>query len=261
MSDDQFRRRPPTHLRRQFSCIYAHFTIEYRVRIRAQGLPIRQGSRPVVSGRRHRPSGHIVEGRLVHGNQSCAAACLDRHVADRHPTFHGHLADRGTGELDHVPGRAGGADAADHREDQVLRVHAVAQLALDLDPHVAALGLGQALGRQHVLHLGRTDTLRQRGEGAVRGSVRVAADDGHARQRRALLRTDHVDDALAHVVDAELLDAEVVAIGVERLHLDARHLVGDALDSRDPFAAHGRHVVVRRRQVRVRAPRRPAGQP
>ena len=153
------------------------------------------------------------------------------------------------------------ADAADHRKDQVLGVHPVGQLAVYLDPHVAALGLCQALGRQYVLHFGSSDSLREGGEGTVCRGMRVAANDGHARQCRALLRADDMDNALAHVVDAELLDAEVTAIGIERLHLDAGDFVGDALDPGHAFAAHRGHVVVGRRQVRAHAPGRPASQP
>ena len=69
-------------------------------------------------------------------------------------------------------------------------------------------------------------------EGAVGRGVRIAADHGHTRQRRALLRTDDVHDALAHVAHLELGDAVLVAIGVEGIHLQPRHRIGDASCSR-----------------------------
>ena len=53
----------------------------------------------------------------------------------------------------------------------------------------------------------RADAVRERAERAVRAGVRVAADDRHAGQRRALLRADDVHDALAPVVHLELRDA------------------------------------------------------
>ena len=45
----------------------------------------------------------------------------------------------------------------------------------------------------------RADAVRERAEGAVRRGVAVAADDGHAGQREALLGADDVDDALPAV--------------------------------------------------------------
>ena len=121
--------------------------------------------------------------------------------------------------------------------------------------HVLRLVREQRLRRQHVLDLAGADAVRQRAEGAVGRGVRVAADDRHAGQRGALLRADHVDDALALVVHLELGDAEAVAVGVERVDLQARDRVGDAVR-----AVGGRHVVVAHRQVRRQAPDLAAGQ-
>ena len=57
-------------------------------------------------------------------------------------------------------------------------------------------------------------------ERAVRAGVRVAADDRHAGQRRALLRPDHVHDALALVEVREIdLGAELLHVRVQRLDL------------------------------------------
>ena len=81
------------------------------------------------------------------------------------------------GVLDHVANAAVDADAADRAEDQVLGRHAVAERALVADPHRPRLALLERLGGQHVLHLAGADPERERAEGAVRGGVRVAADD------------------------------------------------------------------------------------
>ena len=132
------------------------------------------------------------------------------------------------GILDHVAGAAGGADLADDREDHVLGGAAERQLAVDADPHVLRPLLQQRLGRQHVLDLGGADAEGERAEGAVRRGVAVAADDGHAGQGEALLGADDVDDALADVVDVEQRDAELAAVLLQGLDLDARALVGDA---------------------------------
>ena len=89
-------------------------------------------------------------------------------------------------------------------EHDVLGAAAAAERAVDADQHVLRLAREQRLRRQHVLDLARADAVRERAERAVRRGVRVAADDRHAGQRRALLRADDVDDALAPVVHLEL---------------------------------------------------------
>ena len=90
--------------------------------------------------------------------------------------------------------------------------------AVDRHPHVLGLLLDQRLGGEHVLDLRRADAVRQRAERAVRRGMAVAADDGHARQGKALLRPDDVDDALPLVELVEILDAEI--LGVLRHGLD-----------------------------------------
>jgi hypothetical protein len=67
----------------------------------------------------------------------------------------------------------------------------------------------------------------------------VLAHHGHSRQRRALLRADDVNDALASVVHLEFDDAVFRAIIVERVDLQARHGVGDPAG-----AIGGRNVVI-----------------
>ncbi len=138
-----------------------------------------------------------------------------------------------------MAGAAGGADLADDGEDDVLGGDALGQRAVDADAHVLGFALDQRLRGEHVLDLGGADAVRQRAEGAVRRGVAVAADDGRAGQREALLGADDVDDALPLVELVEVLDAEVARVGGERLDLDAAVVVVDALG-----AVGGRHVVV-----------------
>jgi hypothetical protein len=163
--------------------------------------------------------------------------------------FHRQRPDRRAGELDRVAGAARGADGADDRQGDVLGRAAARQPALDIDQQVLRLAREQRLRRQHVLDLARADAVRQGTEGAVGRGVRVAADDRHAGQRRALLRADHVDDALAQVVHLELGHAPLVAVGVEGVDLELGDRVGDAVR-----AVGRRHVVVADREVGGDAP-------
>ena len=111
----------------------------------------------------------------------------------------------------------------------------------------------------------RADAHGQRAEGAVRGGVAVAADDGGAGQREALLRPDHVHDALPHVALVVVLDAEVLGVPGQRLDLDAAFLVLDALvavgGGGDVVVDHGQRLLGRA-HLALRpssGPRRPAG--
>ena len=211
--------------------------------------------RPLEAARAERPAAQVGDRRLVDGDQAGARAGLDRHVAHRHPPFHAERADRAAGELDRVAGAAGGADLADDRQHDVLGAAAAAELAVDLHEHVLRLAREQRLRRQHVLDLARADAMGERAERAVGRGVRVAADDGHARQRRALLRADDVDDPLAAIVHLELGDAVAIAVGVERVDLQARDRIGDAVR-----AIGRRHVVVADGEVGRQAPHLAPGQ-
>ncbi len=226
-----------------------------RARVRMQRAPVGDRLLPLGALRCIGTALDVVERDVVDGDQAGARARFDRHVADGHAPFHRQVADRRAGKLDGVAGAARGADLADDGQHDVLGRAAARQLALDLDQHVLRLLAQQRLRGQHVLDLGSADAVRQRAEGAVRARVRVAADHRHAGQRRALLRSDHVHDALAMVGHLELRDAVGVAVGVQRVDLQLRDRVGDAV-----AAVGGRHIVVRHRQVRADAPHRPLGQ-
>src|SRR5690606_10610098 len=109
-------------------------------------------------------------------------------------------------------------------------------------------------GGEHVLHLRGADAVGQAAEGAVGGGVGVAAHHGGAGQGHPQLGADDVDDALADVVDLELGDAELVAVVIEGLHLDAGHLVDDGGDTALALVPVGGHVVVGGGHVAVGAP-------
>ncbi len=102
-----------------------------------------------------------------------------------------------------------------------------------------------------MLDLARADADGECGEGAVGTGVAVPADDRHARQRGALLRPDDMHDPLPMVLHAEIgLHMELAHVLVERLDLQARDGIGDAL------VAVGRgDVVVGGRDHRADAPR------
>ena len=86
------------------------------------------------------------------------------------------------------------------------------------------------------------------------GSVRVSADDGHARLGEAELGADDMDDALVGRLDIVELDAEVGAVLAQGVDL----LGGDGVFD-DEAVGCGRHVVVDGGHGAVGAAKRPAG--
>ena len=115
-----------------------------------------------------------------------------------------------------MAGHAADAELPERAEDQVLGGDAEAELALVEDAHRARLVLDHALRREHVLDLARADAEGERAEGAVRGGVRVAADDRHAGLGDAELGADHVHDPLTLGAERVDGDAELRAVALER---------------------------------------------
>ncbi len=210
-----------------------------RALVRPQRLPVFHGHVPGGALRRLRPALEVGEREVVRRHHAGARTAFDRHVAHRHAAFHGQAADRLAVVLDDVARAAGRADLADDGEDDVLRPDALRRRAVDSHTHVLGFLLRQRLRREHVLHFAGADAMRQRAEGAMGRGMAVAAYDRRARKREALLRPDHVHDALPHIELVVVFDAELGGVLGERLDLDAAFLVCDAL-----AAVGGRHVMV-----------------
>ncbi len=197
----------------------------------------------------------IGEGLLVGRDQARAGAAFDRHVADRHAPFHRQGFNRFAGIFDDIAGAAGGADLADDRQRDVLGADAVMQAAIDLDQHVLGLGLDQGLGREHMLDFRRANAMRQSPEGAVGGGVAVAADDRRAGKRKALFRTDDMNDALTAVMFVEIFDAEFAGVDRQLVNLRLALRIGDRQRT-----VGGRHVVIDHSQGLVRRVDRASGE-
>ncbi|GBE23354.1 hypothetical protein BMS3Bbin01_02738 [bacterium BMS3Bbin01] len=97
-----------------------------------------------------------------------------------------------------------------------------------------------------MLDLRCADAEGESAEGAVGGRVGVAADDHHARLRDALLGPDHVNDALAGIVQPEQRDPELFTVGDQGLDLSFGERVANAQISMD-----GRDAVVDGGQAQV----------
>ena len=224
------------------------------VGIGGEGAPVLDRALPLLARRRLRAALEVGEGRLVGGDHPGAGAPLDRHVADRHALLHRQRPDRVAGVLDHVADPARDPDLPDRAQDHVLGGESGRQVADELEQHRLRAPLVQRLRREHVLDLRGADAERERTEGAVRRGVAVTADDRLPGLRDPELGADHVDDALAARSRRVQLDAELLAVGAQRVELRLRHLVGHR-------PRQGRDVVVHRRDRQVGPPHAPAGEP
>ena len=249
--DDHARMRAVADGRAHVGGIEALFAIVAGAFVAGQRAPMCQRAIPGFALRRHRPTLQVGKRRFVRRNQCCARARFDRHVAQGHALFHVQRADGAAKEFQHMPGAAIDADPADQVQGQVLGAGLRRQFALDMDGEILRLALQQALRRQHVADLGGTDAEGQRAEGAVRGGVAVAADDGHARLRSAQFRADHVHDAAAVAAPAVQRDAELHAIGFQLLHLRGRLGIGVNMLAQ-VVGGRSRRGMIKRRQHALR---------
>ena len=93
-------------------------------------------------------------------------------------------------------------------------------------------------------------------EGAVGGSVTIAADDRHAGLRIAQFGTDDVYNALIGVADVVEANAELLAVRAKRID----RLLGDLVED-GQAAVGGGHIVVDRGQRPFGTPHPAAGKP
>src|ERR1700733_12534441 len=97
-----------------------------------------------------------------------------------------------------------------------------------------------------MLDIARTDAEGERAERAMRGGVRVTADDRRARQGPALLGPHNVDDALTNIVHREIFDTKFPRIGFESCDLMRGFRICNARR-----AVRRRHIVVRNGQREI----------
>ena len=105
-----------------------------------------------------------------------------------------------------------------------------------------------------MLHLGCSDTVRQRTQRTVGRCVGVPTYDGHARESNALLRTHHVDNTLTHIVDLKFKDLKIATVVIQCLYLQSGNWIGNTRDTATALMGFRRHVVVGNRKIRIHTP-------
>ena len=151
-------------------------------------------------------------------------------------------------------GATGRTNLSDNRQYYILSRDARLQLAVYSHQHIFHFLLHQALSAHHVLHLGCTDTVRQRTQRTVSRSVGVATYNSHPRKRNALLRTHHVNNTLTHIIDLKFKNLKIATVVIQCLYLQPRNWVGNTRYTTTAFVNFRGHIVVGNRKVRIHAP-------
>ena len=97
-----------------------HLAVETRIRIGSKRRPRLDGSIESIPFGRVGTTFKIGESGCIRRDHSAAPSGLDRHVAQRHASFHGQCADSAPAEFDGMALRSVGADMRDDCESDVL---------------------------------------------------------------------------------------------------------------------------------------------
>src|SRR5579859_116102 len=213
--------RPPRNLRRDLFGLQLDGHVKLCAIVGMQLLPTRNGFLEFFSARNERTPFKILKRCVVRRHHSGARAAFNRHIADAHAAFHGKFANGLPAVFRNVAGAAADADFSDDGENDVFRGHAFRTFSVHENVHHFGFRLHEALCREHVFHFARANAESERAEGAVRGSVAVAADDRVAGLRDAEFGADDVHDALIFAVHIEQANAGFAAIFFEGFKLEA----------------------------------------
>ena len=98
-------------------------------------------------------------------------------------------------------------------------------------------------------HFRRTDAKRKCAQGAMCCCVTIAAHNDQARLRYALLGSDHVNNPLSNVVQAEHGHAKLFGIAVH----GGDHLTSTLFLDRRHVPCRGRHIMIGRAKRTIRS--------
>ena len=148
-----------------------------------------------------------------------AGTHLYREVAQRQAAFHREGAHSLAGILHEIARSAAGGHLHHHVERQVFGGDAAAELPVHGDTHGLGSRLKDALRGEHHLHFTGSDAESHSTHCPVCRGVRIATDDGHARQGQSLLRPHYMDNAVARVHHAEVCQSKVTSIASQSIYL------------------------------------------
>jgi len=211
----------PGDLRSDFFGLQLDGHIEFGVFVGMQQFPALDGFLKFFPSRNEGPAFEIRERGVIGRDHSSAGAAFNGHVADGHAAFHGKFANGLAAVFRNVARAAADADFADDGENDVLCGDAFRAFAVHENVQRFGFRLHKALRGENVLHFAGADAEGKGAEGAMRGSVAIAADDGVAGLRDAEFRADNVNNALIFAVHVKQAYAGFAAIFFECFKLEA----------------------------------------
>ena len=204
---------------------------------------------------------HVVQGYIIHSDQTRPCPGLNGHVAQGHTTLHGQAPDGGTRKFNGAARATGGTNLTDNGEGDILGSHTLGEVTVHGHPEVLHFALYQAARGKDVLHFRGANAVGQCPHGAVGRGVGIPTDNGHARQCRALLRPHDVDNALANIIQGNFRNGVGRAVVVQGLQLDAGYIIFHPRQTLGTLVRFCRDVVVRHGDVGADPPGLPTRQP
>ena len=228
----------PGYERAQSRCVDVDFGIELCAVIGSQHFPRRDCRIPVSTGRRVGPATQKLVRGLVGATipARAPASMLMLQIVIR-PSIESDSMVLPRYSMT-CPLAAAGTDLGDHRQDDVLGGDPLGSWPSTL----TAIVLNGRNGSVWVASTCSTSEVpipMANAPNAPCVDVWLSPHDRHAGLGEAWLRSHHVDDALFPVSHGMQADAELSAVAAQRLHLGARHRVGNRF-----VDVHRRHVVV-----------------
>ena len=228
MSSDRLhimRRCSPCHLRGNVRGIQSHFLIKHCILIGIQLPPVRGRRLPVFIAGGKGASFNPLFGGGIGSNQPRSRPRLNGHITNAHATRHIKGANGIARIFNHMPRAARRANRANDGKNNVFCRHAIGARPRHRDTHIARASRPQRLGGKHMLHLRCADAKRQCPKRTVRGSMRIPANNRHARLGESLLGTNHMNNAAPRIIHVKIANIILLAIMAQCLHLQTRLII------------------------------------
>src|SRR5690606_4553416 len=171
------------------------------------------------------PSLDVFKCLFVRGDHAPTGTHFYTEVADRHPSFHGHVPKDVTGVFHKIARGSRSAQSGYDKECDVLWCYRPVQGAIDIDAHPFGLGLHDALGGEYHFHLTGTDSKGYGAKGPMGGGMGIPTYDRGTGEGDPVFRSDHVDDTIFLMPKPPIGNAMGIGIFLQGPQLIGRQLI------------------------------------
>ena len=102
-----------------------------------------------------------------------------------------------------------------------------------------------------MFNFGCPDPMRQTAKSTMCCGMRVTTYHGHAWQSQALLRPDHMRDALTDIINIKFNNIKGLAVVIQSLYLDARSFIFNSGNALLTLFFRSRYVMIRCGNIRA----------